>query len=139
AAGEGGKKCRRRYDVAMDSPAVSGPIGVLASMAGSLPMKATLQSQTLFTVPEDSEGMVLAGIPVLNINLSSFLGEKLTPDTCFNPLTALPVGDIVQGITSGLQVDTLLQTITNELSSGLSKVPVLGDIPVVSGLLQTVL
>jgi len=133
------KKGGTTYEVAMDTPAVSGPIGVLASMAGSLPMKATLQSQTLFTVPKDSEGMVLAGIPVLNINLSSFLGEKLTPDTCFNPLTVLPVGDIVQGITSGLPVNELLQTITSELSSGLSKVPVLGDIPVVSGLLQTVL
>src|SRR5699024_12619368 len=81
------KKGGTTYEVAMDTPAVSGPIGVLASMAGSLPMKATLESPTLFTVPQDSEGMVLAGIPVLKINLGSVLGEKLTPDTCFNTLT----------------------------------------------------
>lgn len=133
------KKGGTSYDIAMDTPAISGPIGVLTSLAGSLPKDAMLQAQTLFTVPKDSKGMVLAGIPKLHIKLTSVFGETLTPDTCFSPLSTLPINDLLQGITSGLPVNDLLNIITKELSSGLSKVPIIGDIPIVSGLLQTVL
>ena len=69
------------FDIAMDTPALSGTLGILGSVLGSATREPLLQTQSLYTAPVG--GGVVAGIPHIAITVDQIID---------------PVGDLLGGI-----------------------------------------
>ena len=83
------------FDLAMDTPAFSGALGVLGSVLGSATREPLLQTQSIYTAP--TGGAVLAGIPRLNI----------TVDQITNPVGALLGGILPENQPDDCAIDAL--------------------------------
>ncbi len=59
--------------IQMQTPALSGPLGLLGSVLGSEPRERLLQTQPLYAAPMD--GAIIAGIPQMDIKIQPLVGE----------------------------------------------------------------
>lgn len=76
------------FDLAMDTPALSGVLGTLGAVLGSEARERLLQTQPLYTAPQT--GAVLAGIPRLKISIAPRQALLDAPLNC--ALDILPLG-----------------------------------------------
>lgn len=118
----------------MNTPAVSGPVGLLAAMSGSLTSDAMLQSQALYAVPQESTSQVLAGIPKLDVNITSLFAEALTPMECAEPLAQLPIDDIISALDGSLPISGIVADIGNAVSDSIMQLPIIKDLPFMKGI-----
>lgn len=128
------KKGGHAQPLHVDTPAVSGPVGLLASMSGSLAGDAMLQSQTVYTAPKEGRSQVLAGIPTLQVNIASLLGEAFSPTECTDPLAQLPLDDIVQALDSNLPISSIVADIGSNISNAIMQLPIIKDLPFMKGI-----
>jgi len=76
------------FGIAMDTPALSGVLGVLGATLGSAIRDPLLQTQTIYTAP--ANGAIVAGIPQIDITIDRRSGlPGLSPDCT---LEILPLG-----------------------------------------------
>lgn len=132
------KKGGTEFPLNTDTPTMSGPFGLLASLAGSLPSEAFMQTQPIYTVPAESGSQILAGIPRLEVNIESVFGPELTPGECFSPLSQLPVDDLLQEISKNTPIEDVLGGIGTALNETINALPLVGDLPLLNGITKLV-
>lgn len=72
------------------TPQLSGVLGILGSVLGDSIRQALLSNQVLFTVPD--EGAIIAGVPLLNVNIEGISGAELDQCTATGPLPLPALG-----------------------------------------------
>src|SRR5699024_10255124 len=95
------------FDIDMNTPALSGPLGLVTSLLGTLPREALLQTQPIYTAPDT--GTIIAGIPQLNVDITSLLEKLPEPTECTGLVSALHVDDVIDRLPELPLVTNLLQ------------------------------
>lgn len=102
------------FKIQTNTPALSGPLGVLTSLLGAIPRQALLQTQLLYTAPET--GAVMAGIPQLDIRITSLLEALPDPKQCTGVVEPVPLDRVANAVPDLPLVSDLLDGIMNVVS-----------------------
>lgn len=90
------------FDIDHDTPAFSGIAGSVTSLLGRPARKLLKQTQVLYTAP--ASGMVLAGIPTLDVTVTSLIPGL---HSCLKPAKLLRLGDLGDVVKRLLPTDDL--------------------------------